>query len=315
MATTEQLMAQYGIAWFGFDEASGNVIDKLGSGYVGTVTGATRVDGWNGEGYAMSFNGSNNVTTFNQKIVPIGEKTYRFKIKVTSKPSNYGVAISNAGGTADNGDIILINSDGTLRFISNKAINGAQRFYLSSTVDICDDKWHDVLLTWDGTVNPRGVKMYIDDMSIESAIGKADSIEILSQTYNLTIGKSANSANIGTNLISKIDDLQIYNKALSPSDFTQKRLAVKTTDNKNFVLSPTSTRVKEIPNTAEYMMLAQGGVVKEIDSAVDRPPIDFTKTTTEYEIVNNNRTPLGKGRVFTIPIGSDFKTAMIEDNY
>ncbi len=113
----------------------------------------------------------------------------------------------------------------------------------------------------------------------------------------------------------QLDDLQIYNKALSPSDFTKKRLVVKTTDNKNLVLSPTLARVKEIPNTAEYMMLDQGGVVREIDSAVDSQPIDFTKPTTEYELVTNNKTPLGKGRMFTIPIGSDFKTAMIEDNY
>src|SRR6185312_2429883 len=50
---------------FPFDEVSGNVIDTMNPSIIGTVTGATRVTGWNGEGKALSFNGTSDYVTFN----------------------------------------------------------------------------------------------------------------------------------------------------------------------------------------------------------------------------------------------------------
>ncbi|MGE8038039.1 LamG domain-containing protein [Lysinibacillus sp. NPDC093692] len=307
MATTEQLMAQHGVAWFDFDEASGNVLDKLGNYYTGTITGATRVSGWNGEGSAMSGNTiASTVVKFNSPIIPNGAKTIRFKLKVTSNKE--GVIVTRTQGSAGNGlQIGLYNSYLYINlYEKNNLIFGTG---LSKILDI--NKWYDIMFSWDGTTSTSAVKLYLDEelVSKTTAISNETAVSI----HNMSV--LGHYSATGFSFDGQLDDLQIYNKALSPSDFIQKRLVVKTTDSKNLVLSPDTARVKEIPNTTEYMMLAQGGIIKEIDSAVDRPPIDFTKTTTEYEIVTNNRTPLGKGRMFTIPIGSDFKTAMIEDNY
>lgn len=310
MATTEQLMYKYGVAWFDFDESSGNAVDKLGNNYVGTVTGATRVQGWNSEGKAMNFNGGVNYIQFNNPLITTLSFTIKFKIKVFSFPStevnkNGYIVFQNAPTTGwDNGLGVFLNKEGDYLRMS----------MIFGKVDICVsdellelNKWYDVIINYDSA--SKVSKIFKND-NLSGIVGNTTH---KFGTVNAIIGKQYESNQRYFN--GQIDDLQIYNKALSPSDFTQKRLVIKTTNDKNLVLSPTSTRVKEIPNTVEYMMLAQGGVVKEIDSAVDRPPIDFTKNSTEYEIVNNNKTPLGKGRMFTIPIGSDFKTAMIEDNY
>ncbi|OXS74274.1 hypothetical protein B1B04_09105 [Lysinibacillus sp. KCTC 33748] len=317
MATTEQLMAYYGVAWFDFDEASGNVGDKLGNGYTGTVTSATRVGGWNGEGNSMSFNGSNSMVSFDNKILPLGEKTIGFKFKSTNYIATTQSIMETYTSASNNGTgygIKLVSGVISVQFYTaTNPLVTSMSISTPSNINLCDGKWHSIVFSWTGKVEDIA-KLYLDDELV--SISKSDKAED-STNY------SSNNLNIGAMKYTsyrywyngRIDDLQIYNKTLSPSDFTQKRLVVKTSDNKNLVLSPTSTRVKEIPNTAEYMMLAQGGIVKEIDSAVDSQPIDFTKTTTEYEIVTNNRTPLGKGRMFTIPIGTDFKTAMIEDNY
>lgn len=309
MATTEHLMAQHGVAWFGFDEANGNVYDKLGNNYVGTVTGATRVAGWNGEGYAMNFNGSSYIN-FNSTIIPNGEKTIKFKFRHIIQPSNVNNAymlLCTSNGNTGHGLMVFINGDGGFTVIYS---NGALNVELSNTKKFYNDgKWTDFYFNWDGKKDSIAyIKVGEDEYRIKA---KAD--ESGSHSGNLRLGRTLATTTYYYNGV--IDDLQIYNKILFPSDFEQKRLVIKTTDNKNLVLSPNSTRVKEIPSTVEYMMLAQGGVVREIDSAVDSQPIDFTKATTEYELVTNNRTPLGKGRMFTIPIGSDFKTAMIEDNY
>ncbi|MET4561047.1 hypothetical protein ABIA69_002192 [Lysinibacillus parviboronicapiens] len=303
MATTEQLMAQYGVAWFGFDESSGNIVDKLGNNYIGTVTGATRVEGWNGEGFAMNFPQQSNIITFNHKVTPIGEKSIKFKIK-TSQISE-GIIMVNGVSTGYGIDVRIIG--GQIRFYIHDAKGWADTLvYVSSQQNVADDKWHDILITFDGTLT----KIYIDNSNIYDGIARAKRTESNTITNNLSLNATSTQHFTG-----ELDDLQIYNKALLPSDFTQKRLVVKTTDNRNLVLSPTSARVKEIPNTAEYMMLAQGGIVKEIDSAVDRPPIDFTKSTTEYETVSDINTSLGKGKAFTIPIHTDFKTIKIENNY
>ncbi len=314
MATTEELMRQYGVAWFGFDEASGNVYDKLGlNNYVGAVTGATRVQGWNGKGSSMNFSGSNQYVQFSNKFIPINEKTIRFKIKLPLTTSPNTLIFDTCGYAGGNYGIWIANVGGKLGF---SMLQGSGKENAIYSTMLNDEKWYDIMIVVESQADSLSVmRMYVDEKLVSSR--KMNFSLVQDSTYNLRLGFD-NDGNTGGTLgyfKGQLDDLQIYNKALAPSDFTQKRIVVKTTDNKNLVLSPTSTRVKEIPSTVEYMMLAQGGVIKEIDSAVDRPPIDFTKPTTDYEIVTNNRTPLGKGRMFTIPIGTDFKTAMIEDNY
>lgn len=310
MATTEQLMAQYGVAWFGFDELSGNYIDKLGNGSSATPTNITRTMGWNGEGLAAST--TKGAVNLNKRF-EIGSKTFRFKVKY--KVLGGALMVNYADNTTNgNGLSLTIGSTGAIGFTYYMTSFGVDTVTIVTKQDVIKvNRWHEIMLTLDN-VKDGFIKVYVDG-KLEGKVIQHKSQDRVESGLTYFMRSSFMTEQYAGYSNCEIDDLQIYNKALSPSDFTQKRLAVKTTDNKNFVLSPTSTRVKEIPNTAEYMMLAQGGVVKEIDSAVDRPPIDFTKTTTEYEIVNNNRTPLGKGRVFTIPIGSDFKTAMIEDNY
>lgn len=310
MATTEQLMSQYGVAWFGFDEVSGNVYDKLElNNYIGTVTGATRTGGWNGNGNALNFNGVSDKVDTNI-IMNILSFTYKMKIKVPVNGGGYAMTVGRQSPTNTNNTIGygigISKTNGTIivpYWVENTSAFNA----ITGNKDLRDSRWHDIVFTQD----ERVVKVYVDS--------KLEGI----YTHTSDLKNPINPVRLGyVNVptyenwyLGQLDDLQIYNKALSPSDFTQKRLVVKTTDNKNLVLSPNSARVKEIPSTVEYMMLAQGGVIREIDSAVDSQPIDFTKPTTEYELVTNNRTPLGKGGMFTIPIGTDFKTAMIEDNY
>lgn len=308
-------LKSHGVAWFGFDETSGNTYDKLGNGYVGTVTGATRTQGWNNEGSALGATGVNQIVKFNAPVIPSNDFSIRFKIKCLPNTATGGQYFFNTFTSSSDlrGLFVNIYGDGYIGAgISTNTSATAWSDYFNTVDDgllIADNQWHDILIS-----RGQGIfTIYVIDRNKEYK-----TISTGSSSYHGSLNllnRNDLVAQAGRFLNGQIDDLQIYNKALSPSDFTQKRLAVKTTDNKNLVLSTNTARVKEIPNTVEYMMLAQGGVIKEIDSAVDSTPIDFTKTTTEYEIVTNNRTPLGKGRLFTIPIGSHFKTAMIEDNY
>lgn len=297
MATTEQLMAQYGFAWFGFDEASGNIYDKLGlNNYAGTVTGATRTQGWNGEGNAITFSGSNQFVAFSTSILPRGEKTIRFKVK-TSQTTAGRILVDYTTSNSMGWFIHVLDSNLVVEFY-----NGIS--YLVN-YPISDGFWHDIMISYDQNT----LKLYIDDM-----INYKRTIKFTEASWTTNVCRLG-AGNVDRYFNGQLDDLQIYSKALSPSNFTQKRLAVKTIDNKNLALSTMSTRVKEIPNTTEDILLSQGGVIKEIDSAIDRPLMDLTRITTEYEITNNINSALGSGKAFTVPIATNFKTIVIEDNY
>lgn len=304
-------MKKYGVAWFGFDETSGNVYDKLGlNNYVGTVTGATRTQGWNGEGNAIQSSGINQYVVFNNSIVPKNDFTIRFKIKALPNTNfNYFLGTAQMGtlNATDYGFTIASNPDGGIRYV--ECVTNAT--IINCTIDVfnvLDGKWHEIIVSR----NNQLVTIYLDD----KIAGRVKSTAVLTANNPLgLLNSTAYYSTAGRWLNGQIDDLQIYNKALSPSDFTQKRLVVKTADNKNLALSPTSNRIKEIPNTIENTLLSQGGVIKEINSAVDRTPIDLTRATTEYEIINNSNSVLGTGKVFTVPISTNFKTIVIEDNY
>lgn len=308
MATTEELMAQYGVAWFGFDEASGNVTDKLGGSYVGTVTGATRVSGWNGEGNAMNFDGNDYITMNNNSFIPTAEKTIRFKIKL-NKINTAQVILGNATGYDFKGFRLYIDGSNFLQYYQTHGGSSTSARLATSVKKIDEvDKWYDIMVTRSAN---NILSFYIND--------KLDSTHIISKAEStpdssLLIGMRVTHNDYYLN--GQIDDLQIYSKAFIPSDFTQTQnhIAIKTSDNKVITLPNREGRVKEIPTASEVDLINQCYTWREIDNAVDSTGVDLTQTTTEYEVVSKANSTLGNGKVFTIPI-DDFKTIKIEDNY
>ncbi|MGE7092048.1 LamG-like jellyroll fold domain-containing protein [Lysinibacillus sp. NPDC048646] len=216
MANSKDNLSKYGKTFIGFDEPSGNAMDSI-SGYTGTlVNSPTRVTGWNGNGYAMSFNGSSQYIKFNSSIFPIGAKTIRFKFKRDNQPSSISAILSNAYITAsEHGDQVSIRpSGGKLGWHSLRASSTA-RFYIESDIDICDGKWHDIMLVWDGTINNNSVKMYIDDMMIPHKTGTALSQETV-QPKNLNIGCALSNGSYISFLKGDLDQIEIYDRVISP---------------------------------------------------------------------------------------------------
>ncbi|WP_223553108.1 LamG-like jellyroll fold domain-containing protein [Lysinibacillus sphaericus] len=216
MANTKDNLNKYGKAFIGFDEPSGNAMDSIG-GYTGTLYNSpTRVAGWGGKGSAMNFNGSSQYITFNSSIFPIGAKTIRFKFKRNSPPSSISAILSNAYITvSEHGDQVSIRpSGGKLGWHSLRA-SGTARFYIESDINICDGKWHDIMLVWDGTTNNDSVKMYVDDMIIPHKTGTALSQETV-QPKNLNIGCALNNGTYTSFLIGDLDQIEIYDRAISP---------------------------------------------------------------------------------------------------
>lgn len=211
MANSTDNINEYATNFISFDEVGGSAYDKIG-GYIGTFSNnPTRVDGWNGNGFAMNFSGANQYITFNNPIIPIGAKSIRFKIKTTQTTT--GIIMSQTLGTTRNGTQISI-SNGNISFLIGKSVSGSPIFDVISNKKINDGQWHDVLFVWDGTTNINSVEIYIDDMLIPDVTGTSSGLETLAPSNNLRIGTN-NSSPLNSPLNGQLDQIEIYDRVIS----------------------------------------------------------------------------------------------------
>lgn len=224
--------------YFSFNETSGNVIDNKGS-VIGTVSNLTRVDSVKGS--ALNFNGSSFVQ-FNNKVIPTGKKSIRFKIKVSSLPSGNQVLMDNTNTTATNyGIYFILTSEGKLLInsVANVSNNWQAYFPAISSNNIVDSQWHDILFTWDGLVGVNNVKLFVDDMIDPYTISSAIRSETVAPSFNLVLGKpTSQSSNY---FIGQLDELEIYNDVITANDLFKKTMQWKTTSTS----LPTSTQFIE----------------------------------------------------------------------
>jgi hypothetical protein len=265
--------------WFKFDEASGNVTNSKGTA-VGTVTNAIRVSGWNGEGNAISFNGTNSYVQFNAGIIPLGEKSVRFKIKRNGNPSNVEMILSSDNyDSSKNGFRCLLNTDGTILMGAVRGIVGTSLFMLTSTISVCDDQWHDILLTWDGTTRESGVKLYIDDLFIPNVTATATTTAESNPQNNLCMGARLNSNGGARDFYFKgeIDSFETYNKVL------------------------TIDEIFEIGNKVVTVVSEEAPTVPQFISAMDSLDI-LTREVTSLELPMANKSEIldanDEGKVF-----------------
>jgi len=308
-----ELMKKYGVAWFGFDEPSGVVIDKLGNGYIGTLTNTPpRVAGWNGKGYALSFNGSNQYVQFSNKFIPINEKTIRFKIKLPLTTAPNTLIFDTCGYAGGNYGIWIASVGGRLGF---SMLQGSGKENAIYSTMLNDEKWHDIMIVVESQADSLSImRMYVDEKIVSSR--KMNFSLVQDSTYNLRLGFD-NDGNTGGTLgyfKGQLDDLQIYNKALAPSDFGLKRLIFQSEEKQVLSISKNSNRIKSFSSVNEDILLKYCYEINEIDNAVDAEQyIDLYKTTKEYEVINTGSTSLGKGKLFTVPLNAQYKTAVIEN--
>ncbi|WP_052059865.1 LamG-like jellyroll fold domain-containing protein [Lysinibacillus fusiformis] len=192
------------------------IVDSTGANN-GTAKGTTLVTGWDGVGKARSFNGISDYINFGNSLIPTDKFSIRVKIKTTD--SNSRIIGTTPGGY--NGIVLGVSGEKIGVHIQNDI--GAKSYY--STKKINDNEWHDILITWDGTTNENGLKMYIDDMSVvesEHTVIYA----LSSHKYNASIGTDAGKNN---QLFFKgyLDNLEIYNDVINPVPIEPEKINSK----------------------------------------------------------------------------------------
>ncbi|CAK7055369.1 LamG domain-containing protein [Tissierella sp.] len=204
---TECLMSKYGVAWFKMNESSGNILDSK-NGFIGTPYNLIyQVE----EG--INFNGTSSYIQFSDKVIPIGKKSIYFEIK-TSRQGNPEIIMTQTMGSAYNGTQINLGSNGHIYFTLGKGVTGSPIVSVTTPLAF-DGNWHKILITWDGTTDINGVKMYIDDMVNPVATTTATSLETLNPSYSLSMGRGHDVAN-RYYFQGQLKNIQIYNDVIDP---------------------------------------------------------------------------------------------------
>ena len=192
------------VGWWTFDEGVGiSAVDWSGNGNHGVMVGdIERTDGYHGD--ALAFDGSSYVNCGTGATLNIRDEiTIACWIKIASFTRTWEAILAKGD---DSYRLSRGPGDGdSIHF----GCNGPTGGNLNGATVVTDNKWHHVALVYDGTNKIN----YID--GVEDA-RLASTGQINESSYELYIG--ANSQQAGRFLEGLVDDVRIYNRALSEED-------------------------------------------------------------------------------------------------
>lgn len=169
-----------------------------------------------GYGNARSFNGSTDRINFSSVIIPSGNKTISFKIRVSSIPSAFKRICSTGIVGSDIFFNAYIRPSGTatagfLSFAVGKAATTV--WYAHTGSNICDDHWHDITIIVDNT--NQTTSLYLDNVLITDptcyvwTTGQADDT---TYSRNLVLGCTyATASSYQEFSTCVLDEFKVYN--------------------------------------------------------------------------------------------------------
>jgi hypothetical protein len=215
------------VGWWKLDEGSGTTVaDASGNGNTGTLTnGATWTTGQFNS--AVNLDGTNDYVSIANESNFDFERTQAFNISAwvnrTSTATEDDIVEKVVTGSSYRGYTLWLSETGAIpcsnciyaNLNNNDAgLNNSISVYTSG---VSTGSWHHIVMTYNGSSQASSVKIYVD--------GVSQSITILRDTLSGTILNN-NNLLIGDDIPGdpccffggKIDDVRIYNRALSAAD-------------------------------------------------------------------------------------------------
>ncbi len=184
------------VAYYPFN---GNANDESGNGNNGTVNGATLIADRKGiAGKAYLFNGSNNITT-NLKPSNVFSISIWFSTEGQNQGNNRGVFSTYSGGFSYYGIYYVAHPTGAYIRCDNNSLESFTDNKLS---------WQHLVIVSNGTK----VLVYSDNVK------KLEFAATTSHSSNIVFGDSKYNERY---FIGKIDDIRIYNRALTETEILQ----------------------------------------------------------------------------------------------
>jgi hypothetical protein len=199
----------------------GNANDDSGNGNNGTVNGATlTTDRFGNANSAYNFDGVDDIIKINHSS---SFNTFPMSISLWCKGnSQYGALISKYTSCSTNNGWQLHTLNGKVSTYSYNFIGGA---YLNCDGDsntiISDNNWYNIVSTYDLS----GVKIYVNNVLVltKPYIGTG-TMSSPTNTQDIYIGRELNStlcSPYNTFYQGKLDDIGIWNRALTQQEITQ----------------------------------------------------------------------------------------------
>ncbi|MFA5313416.1 MAG: LamG-like jellyroll fold domain-containing protein, partial [Methanomassiliicoccales archaeon] len=208
------------VAAYNFDEGSGTtLIDSSGNGNNGTISGATWTTGKYGQSLNFLSSSSQKITVAHNANLNVYPLTISSWFKTTSNDSSArGIIGKYTSGQASSGGYFLSVYQGNLRawnfrdhdnyvYDGSLGLNGG-------TVN--DGNWHYATLVVDAT----GGSLYVDGI-LKATMGWTGTAGTMIGTQPFCVGDfttSLTDCNSGNFFNGSIDDVRIYNRALSQSE-------------------------------------------------------------------------------------------------
>ena len=204
-----QLANPNSIAYYKMSDAT----DQLGN-YNGTATNVN----FNTEGkfgFAGAFNGS---SSYISGVPPLTNSNASFTISMWFKTSvspaeQYLFGEIRQNGTYDPLFQIWLNTSGFLTTEFRNNSSSTSGVMLTDSTNYCDGNWHHVV----SILTPTQMKMYIDGNEASSS---PSSISGVSDVNNCFIGARNNRGSLNSPYNGKIDQIRIYDSALSAANVT-----------------------------------------------------------------------------------------------
>ena len=221
------------VGYWGFN---GNANDQSGNGNNGTVNGATLTfDRYGNANNAYDFDGNNTHINVPLQQTLQGNKTFSCWIKL---PLNFinpycnFITAKNQSLTLPN-DYLSVNGNNPT-YISSNTVG---YFYdgktgLSSSFNVNDNLWHNIILIHNYDL--QEAKLYIDGIFINSII--STNFTINSLVDRLVFGGDLNSdVSANAALLGQLDDIGLWNRALTQQEITNIYNGVTYSDTCNSV--------------------------------------------------------------------------------
>ena len=209
MALTDGLVAYY--------KLDGDATDVSGNGNDGTIHGATVTTGKINQCY--NFDGSNDYIDTGITDVIVYENDWSFAAWVYTEDISgyYGFANKNYQDDPTIRFQAKDNGDGTIHIdIFLGTYNGGNGPFIHLTYDTIKD-WHYIVTTFDSSTHIA--RLYVDGNFITSGEVKANITN--SRPLQLGITKQSNYSYSGYYFDGKIDEVGIWNRALTEEEVTQ----------------------------------------------------------------------------------------------
>ena len=265
----------------------GNANDESGNGNNGTVNGATLAeDRFGNAASAYSFDGvANHIDIPFSDLWRGNEVTVSAWIKKISDFNTQRLVIGQSNGRPQ----LVCNSDYTPG-VDNAAFqfkrNSAAFTYVTGNSSILSEEWVNLI----GVYTPGSIAIYVDGV-LENSIMHNDLFDDCSQTplqvgaFN-TNGNCGDAIGITQAFFGLIDDITIYNRALSPEEVTQLYAVQSTGDPTAGGGGTTTGPLANVPRGISYQAVARDAQGQAIASS----PVNVRFTlhqgtptgTTEY---------------------------------